>query len=98
MLTETSVTGPDTPATAKLTTKGAPYCGGVPASPSGIAPTPVPGNVAAGETATVLPALFETALVGFEPATNHKAAATTAKTVTQYIKVRADSEILAQDI
>jgi hypothetical protein len=41
---ETAVTGPLTPDTIKLITRGGPYFGGVPFPPSGIAPTPVPAN------------------------------------------------------
>ena len=78
----TLVTGPETPETAKLITSGAPYCGGVPEFPSGIAPTPVPGKVAAG-AAESSPLLFELAFVVFVLAPNHKAIATIPKTVMQ---------------
>ncbi len=46
-LEESAVTGPVIPETAKLITREAPYFGGVPVPPSGIAPTPVPVNVTA---------------------------------------------------
>jgi hypothetical protein len=81
MLVETLVTGPDTPVTTQLTTKGVPNCGGVPALPSGIAPTPVHGNVAAG--ADGLSVIFEFALIGFELAPNHKAVDAIPKTAMQ---------------
>lgn len=42
---EIEAMGPFIPETAKLITRGAPYCGGVPDKPSAIAPMPVPTNV-----------------------------------------------------
>ena len=51
ILVEIEVTGPFIPDTAKLMTRGVPYCGGVPDDPSAIAPVPVPAKVS--ETAGV---------------------------------------------
>jgi hypothetical protein len=77
----TLVTGAETPETAKLITSGAPNCGGVPDNPSGIAPTPVPGNVACGVAESEL--FFELASAVLVPAPSHKAIATILKTVMQ---------------